>query len=919
MTRPTILTAALAALLLAAPALAQQTPTAPPGATGRVVGRVLEESTGAPVPGAQVGVSSGGSPTTASIDGRYVLLDVPAGPVALTVRAIGYSPKTVSGVFVPAGGVAVQDITIAAASVVLGEITVSAAAERGSVAAALAEQRDAPGIVNAVTAEQIARSPDSDAGQAVQRVSGVTVQDGRYVLVRGLGERYTTTSLNSARLPSPEPDRKVVPLDLFPSSLLEAVQTSKTFTPDQPGDFSGAQVNLRTREFFAGRVLSWSFASTVNTAATLRSLPVAPSVGSEWAGFAGRSRTLPLPIAAAPASLSGVDPAAMPGLIGSFRNVWTADQVRAAPSGSASFSVGGEDPVFGRLVGYLVSLTYAASTDARRGEQRALALADGSGGTRAENEYAGQSVTSAVLWGGILNLTTRLGSTAKLTFNNTYNRSGDNGVVRAAGFNEEFARYFDITRLSYVSRSVRSNQLAGEHLVGGRHQLTWAVTSSGVTRDEPDRSDLAYEAQVDTASGLVTPVAWWGGPRSGNRTFSALQESAWQGDVAWRWRLGARTAVKMGAQARTADRGADTRSYDIVNQSMSDTLRMRAPEQVFADTNDLWLVANANGGRYDATDRLWAGFGQVELPIGPRLRVLAGARLEHSDVRVDTRATDGTLSLANPVTTDLLPAVAVTWELSRTQQLRFSATQTLSRPEYREMSEVSYFEILGGVSVRGNSGLRRALIQNLDARWEFYPSGGEVVSVGLFAKHFDNPIERILVGTTGAETATFVNTDGASNYGVEIEVRRNLGFLSPALLPFTAFANATLMHSRITTGNDTISSLTNNARPMVGQSPYVVNAGIGYTSASGRFSGTALFNVTGRRITEVGVQPRPDTYEEARHLLDLALRYQVTRGFSLKLDAKNLLDAPYRTTQGAVTRHRYTVGRAFSVGIGWEP
>jgi len=913
--RPILLAAFAASMALVPTAASAQ------ARTGRITGRVLEEGTGAPVPGAQVAIAAGGAPTQAAIDGRYVLLNVPAGEVAIVVRAIGYAPKTVSGITVPEGGVAVQDVTLGATTMQLGEITVAASAEQGSVSAALAAQRDATNITSGVTAEEIARSPDSDAGQAIQRVSGVTVQDGRYVLVRGLGERYTTTSLNSARLPSPEPDRKVVPLDLFPASLLEGVQTSKTFTPDQPGDFSGAQVNLRTREFFAGRVMSWSLSTGYNSAVTMRDLPVAPGVGTEWAAFPGDARTIPAPVAAA-GNLAGTTNAQIPGLIGSFRNVWSAEQASPPPNMSASMSVGGEDPVLGHLVGYLLSATYQYNAEARVDEHRALAVADGNGGTRPQNAYVGQTVTNSVLWGGILNLTSRFGAGTKISFNNTYNRSGDNSALRAGGHNEEFDREFDITRLDYVSRSVRSNQLAGEHLVAGRHQLAWAITSSGVTRDEPDRSDLAYEGALDTLTGTVTPRQWFGGPRSGNRTFSDLSESAWQGDASFRLTLGQRSNVKVGGQYRTTERTSDSRSYDIVNNGQDNAQLARTPEQVFADTTLLFLVANANAGRYDATDALWAGFAQLEVPLGRRLRLIGGARVEHSDVTVDTRDITGLVTTAHPVNTDVLPAVALTWEATRSSQLRLAATQTLSRPEYRELSSVPYFEILGGTTVYGNPALQRALIQNLDARWEYYPSSGEVVSLGVFMKHFDRPIERVLLGTTGGsgETATFINADGAYNYGIEAEIRRGLGALAPSLAPWSVFANATLMRSQIDISTaDSVSALTNSQRPMVGQSPYVLNAGLAYTSGSGRFNGTLLYNVVGRRIYEVGTLPRPDTYEEARSLLDLAVRYQATRVLSVKLDARNLLDAPYRLTQGSVVRHSYTVGRTMSVGFTWEP
>lgn len=905
--RATALAAAACLFLTSTPLLAQRS------ATGRVVGRVMDEATGQPVPGAVVGIAAGGAQVTSGIDGRYTILNVPAGRLTIAFRAIGYAPKTVAGIVVTAGAVTVQDVVLSSQAVELAEITV-AAAEQGSAAQSLEEQRFSLNIINAISIEQIARSPDADAGQAVQRISSVAVQDGRYVIVRGLGERYTTTSLNSARLPSPEPDRKVVPLDLFPSNLLQSVSASKTFTPDQPGDFSGAQVNLRTREFDRGRVLTWSTSAGWNSAATFRRLPAAPSTGMEWLGFAGSPRRLPAAVRDA-GNLTGVPSSQIPALIGAFRDAWSARDGGRTPNGSIGVSLGGEDPIFGRLVGYVGSLTYSNGTDVRRNEERALAVADAGGRTRPENEYRGETVTASVLWGGIFNLMTRIGIGTKFSFENTYSRGGDNSVIRAFGHNEEFQRDFDITRLSFVARSVRSNQLRGEHLIARQHTVSWAITSSGVTRDEPDRSDLVYEARRDSATGVVTPLRWWGGPRSGNRTFSALRESGWQGDLSWQWALGPTFNVKAGGQYRSTDRTADTRSYDIVNVALDDAELQQPADRIFRQTDKLSLLANALGGRYDAGDHLWAGFALVEFPLTRGLRVTGGARIEHSAVRVDTRTPSGELSVANPVTTDVLPSLAVTASVSENVQLRLAASQTLSRPEYRELSGVCYFEILGGLTVCGTDALHRALIRNFDARWEWYLASGEVVSVGAFAKHFRSPIERILVGTTGATTAGFVNTAGATNWGVELEVRKNLGFLSRTLLPFALDANATVMRSRIRIGADRVASLTNGDRPMVGQSPYVLNLGLSYAAPRGTFSATVLYNVVGPRIVEAGTLPLPDTYEEARPLLDAAFRVSLRHGLSVKLDAKNLLDTPVRITQGQVTRSGYTVGRSLSVGV----
>jgi outer membrane receptor protein involved in Fe transport len=234
------------------------------------------------------------------------------------------------------------------------------------------------------------------------------------------------------------------------------------------------------------------------------------------------------------------------------------------------------------------------------------------------------------------------------------------------------------------------------------------------------------------------------------------------------------------------------------------------------------------------------------------------------------------------------------------------------------MSLVTTRDIAGGLDAFGNPSLQRALIQNYDARWEFYPTPGELISVGVFAKRFTNPIERVLVGTTGGSVNTWVNADGATNFGLEVELRRNLGSLSPALLPFTAFANATLMRSRIEVGNDSLASLANPRRPMVGQAPYVVNAGLGYSSRGG-VSATLLFNVVGRRIHEAATVGLPDAYEEPRRMLDLSFRFPVMTDLDGKIDVKNILDAPIHITQGDVTRLRYVTGRQVGFGLSWQP
>ena len=896
-------------------------PVAQEPATGRIVGRVVDAAQGAPIAGAQVELDGTGQRVISALDGRYNLTGVPAGPAVIRVRMIGYTAKVVSGVAVRAGEATEQDVALGASVVELEEITVTSEAERGSVRRALDEQRSAMGIVNAVSSEQIQRSPDGDAGQAVQRVSGVTVQDGKYVFVRGLGERYTTTSLNGARIPSPEPERKVVPFDLFPSGLLEGITTAKTFTPDQWGDFSGAQVNLKTREFPARRMFSLATSVGLNSAATGKDVLRAPRTGTEWLGLPGGERALPAHLAGV-TTTEGRSDAELNGMIASFRNSWAPMMGSGTASGSTSLSVGGEDSPFGLPpIGYVGSVSYSYGQEVRADESRALITRSGEA-LVPFNQYAGSTGRTSMLWGGLLNLSTRLGAGTKLSFNNSYARSADNEANQLAGRNEEFDLPLILSRTTFTARSVRSNQLQGEHMLGENHLLDWSVTNSQVARVEPDRSDLRYVAAVDPATGAYTRAEWFTGSFAATKTFSDLDETAWDGAANYRLFLGGGArpvAAKFGAALRAVDRDANSQPYDVRSRDLTQAERAVAPEDLFsgayANGGRLTLAVNQVGGRYTAEDRLAAGFGMLDIPIGSRLHLIGGARVENW--RLELTSFDRTLSRDSTVgrhNTDLLPSLALNYALTPTQNLRLSASRTLSRPEYREITDVQSFNPIDGTFLFGNPALERARVENFDARWEWFPRAGEVLSLGVFAKRFDDPIERVFVFTTGSAALSYINAERAVNYGVELEARKSLDVIAPALRPFTAFANATLMHSRITPGD---ASLTSAQRPMVGQAGYVLNGGLGY--ASGEWSGTVLYNLVGRRISEAGFQPYPDVYEEPRHLLDVSLQVPLLSDVSLKLDGRNLLDEPVRFTQGGIDRLRYSTGRVFSLGAKWTP
>lgn len=903
-----------------------QADTAVAKGTGRVTGRVVDAQNGEGLTDVGVQIVGTTRGTMSGIEGRFNVFGVPAGTVTIQFRRVGYAAKTVTGLMLRAGETLEQDVALQTATVQLTTQVVTATSERGTVNEALDKQRTATGVVNSVTSEQIARSPDRDAAQAVQRVSGVTVTDGRYVFVRGLGERYTNTSLNGAALPSPEPERKVVPLDLFPAALLQSVTTSKTFTPDKSGDFTGAQVDIQTREFPARRMMSVTSSVGFNDQAAGQSVLGAPGAGMEWLGFGGSGRTRPN-VGATPGG--ALSPDQSRAFLRGVRNVWTPTAGTGSPNSTFGTSLGGQAPVLGHQVGYVGSLSYAYNQDVRRNELRQT-IVGGSSGVRAFNSYLGETGRTSVLWGGIANFSTLVGTRTRLAFNNMYNRSADNEVHRDAGFDEgeaddPTARTASVRRywLDYVERSVRSNQLRAEHAFGEHHTIDWSLTSSAVSRNQPDRTDFFSVRQSPSE-----PYAMRANPKAARRLFAELNESVLTPSANYRLTMGGGDQVwifKTGATLRDTKRRSDIAPYAIYPNAATAAELQLPPEQLFALASDpnraVFSVQTDGQGYYRADERVGAGYGMVELPVGDRVRVITGARAESWRLRLTSVGLDGLKERSDSVyqKTDVLPSLAVNVRLGGTQTLRASATRTLSRPEYRELSPLQEKGPIGELDFVGNPALQRALVNNYDLRWEMYPNPGEVLSLGVFAKRFDRPIERVQVSTTGGNIYSFVNADAAQNYGVEIDARKSLGALAGRLSPFMVFANATVMRSTITPGNTNISSLTNANRPMVGQAPYVVNGGVTYASESGRATATVLYNVVGRRIVTTGTGGIPDNYLEPRHLLDLSLQLPVYSTLGLKVNARNLLDARYREMQGGVVRTMYDTGRVFSLGLTWAP
>ncbi|MFN5581618.1 carboxypeptidase regulatory-like domain-containing protein [Gemmatimonas sp.] len=887
-------------------------------ATGKITGRIVDATTGQPIPAAQVQVVGTQFGAQSGVDGRYTLLRIPSGTITLQVRRIGYGPKSVTGLVLPANGALEQDISLKSAELQLAAISVTATKEKGSVNDALNQQKNATNVVNAITAEQIARSPDGDAAAAAQRVSGVTVQDGKYLQVRGLSERYTTASLNGARIPSPEPERKVVPLDLFPASLLQEVTTAKTFTPDMPGDFAGANVNIKTREFPARRQVNYSSSVGFGDRVLGQSLPFAPRAGGELLGSAAGNRRMPQAIANAN-FLGNVSQSQFNQMARQQRNVWTPTLRSGGMNGSFGMSTGG-NTILGQRIGYVLSGNYGYSEEARLDEQYAIGNQGANNTVVPLTQVRGQTGRSSAQWGGIANLSTMVGASSRLAINSTVTRSADNEARTDRGFDENLNDSIQRTTLRYVERGVATVTGQGEHQLGDRNKTQWTLSYGNTLRREPDRSDVVY---ARTADGPYQILASLDGAR---RLYFDLQEDNLTGQVDHTITLGSvanQNTIKVGAYVRATDRRADAPIFAFISRANESVIR-QAPDVIFGANQACETCSLINvqpigqAGSYGADDRTAAGYVMSDIGLSSRVRMILGARLEQARITVNASTQGGFTTAAKLDNTDVLPSLLLNTKLSESQNLRFGITRTLARPEYRELAPVTFRDVLGGVSVTGNAALVRSLIDNVDLRWEAFPNPGEVLSVGVFAKRFDRPIERLEQATSGAYQARFQNALSATNVGVELEARKQLGFLGTWGEAFTGFSNVTIMQSNVELDQKGGLTVTDASRRLVGQAPYVVNAGLTYSNMSGSTNATILYNVVGERITAAGVVPLPNIVEKPRHLLDLSLRIPVRGNLSARFDARNLLDARYRFMQGNLEREGWNAGRAFSMGLSWR-
>jgi outer membrane receptor protein involved in Fe transport len=882
-------------------------------------GRVLREDK-SPVSGASVVVRGQAVEARTDADGRFELM-LPAGRHELTLLHPDLSTLTERGVLAP-GEVT---LTMVAASAELEELVVLSPKIVGGTANLLEERQQASTISDSVGAEAMAKQGDSDAAGALSRVTGLTIVGGRYVYVRGLGERYSSTLLDGSTLPSPEPEGRVVPLDMFPASVLESVVVEKTYGVDRPGEFGGGTVILRTREppkVFGGK-LSLSLSTVLGT--TFADGVTAGGGDLDFLGIGAGARALPDEVAAAAEgsqlregdlfSARGFTKAELERFGELLDNDSDLGRSMVLPDLSLSGSLGGPFRLMGQDGGWLAGLVYRRDADCCDRVSASFVGENEELRDRFEYDERGQQVTLS----GVLGAQLALGGLGKLRYTGLVNRISDSSVSIGTGRirdGQVDERVYDI---SWKERMLISQQLRAEHPLAEDWSLAWRYMLSVASLDDPDHRSFRYELEPTTGVYRLSRF-----PDNNLRVFTTLSDVSHDlsADVTWDWGGTDDAPRRFTAGAALVVKSRDVRARRFkFNGSPASEIISRGPDEIFdADTIapgsfELFELSRASD-TYTGDQLTVAGFAASEWSFTPALRVSGGVRVEYSRIGISTYdpfAAD-LVPLTNELTgADVLPSLGVAWEFVDDMYLRGGIARSVSRPNFRERSPARIKEQVGLPEIGGNPELQAASITHFDARWEWYPARGESISVSTFAKLFESPIEQTIVPSADTVT-TFTNAEGAVSLGLELEARKTLEFISPVLSDVFLAANATLVWSQVEldAASGTQTSL---SRPLQGQSPYVFNVQAGYDGVESGTSLLVLFQVFGARISDIGSNGLADYYEQPRPTLDVVFTQDLGGGFELTARAKNLIDPPHEVTVGSQVARVADGGRQLSLGL----
>lgn len=889
-------------------------------AKGKITGRITDEKNGETVIGAVVIVKGTTLGATTDVDGNFTIPAVEKGVYELEIKYVGYQTKVIEGITVYDDKDAIVTIAMAAPkSSELNEVVVRTSLKKENIGAMIAFQKNTNTVAQVVSAEAIRKSPDRNAGDVLKRVSSASVQDGKYLVIRGLADRYNQAMLNGSLLSSTEPDRKTFSFDLFPAGMIENIVINKAATPDLPGEFAGGLIQVNTKDIPTKNFFTVQLGGGSNSQTFGKDFNYYKGGKYDFLGIDDGTRALPSSFPDKDGFRALSDEKKFQ-LSKEFKNDWAYDKKSAPINANVQAYGGFNSMLFKKKIGGMFAVNYNKQN---RIIDQTRAFYNQSGATQTTLDFKEQSFNEEVLWGALANLTVELNSNNKISFKNLYNVNGvDNTLIRT-GRNNDYGADVRSYQLGFKSTQFVTSQLSGSHfLPEAKIKINWNGNIVRLHQDQPNLRRMEYRKSDGDSIYYASVQGYLPSLSSASRFYSTLTDRIVAGntDASRQFKMfGQAQTIKIGYMMQRKTREFNSRPIGMVGGTQEQAALPN--DQIFAAEN---LSAGSDGFRvgelsdkdydYSANSMLNAGFLMFDNTFAKNIRIVWGARYENYNQQLNGFRSNKAVNL-NSTVGDILPSLNFTYKPNEKTNYRFCASKTVIRPEFRELSPFTFYDFELLAAVQGNPDLKRTNITNLDLRYELYPRSGELVTFGVFYKNFKNVIEQFY-NESGVNTFSFTygNAPSATSYGAEFEFRKRLDFTGvEALSQFTAFANASYIFNNVgfnikdAAGNDV-----KNDRPMQGQSPYVINSGLQYETQESGTSATVLFNMIGKRIFLVGNEQNPNIWEAPRPLLDFQVSQKVfKRNGEFKLTLSDIMNKKANFYQDKNDNGKYDVSSDF--------
>lgn len=867
---------------------------------GTIAGKVVDVQNQEPIIGANVVIQGTSVGAASDLDGNFTIPNVKPGTYVIVVSFVTYKTQTITDVVVQSGMKTTLGISLAEDVAELQAVVVEATREINTDVSLLSAIRESKLVVSGISSEQITRSQDRDAAQVVRRVPGVTIQDNRFVVVRGLAPRYSNVILNGVLAPSTEADSRAFSFDMVPSGALDRMLIYKSGAAELPGDFAGAVVQVTTKSSFESNFTNFSLSTAYRAGTTFTTQQSQQRSATEFIGFDGGFRAIP---SGAPSDYRnlGFDVNRIEAESRRFKNTWGLENINALPDMRMSFDFGRIVKKTGKVsISTINSINYSNTNQYNEIEFNRFFNYDSLGRSRTLFNYQDDQFTNNVRLGVLSNWIFRYSPTSRIEFRNLYNRMGTTQTTVRTGDNFLREQNYRNYSLRYIERGVYSGQVEGKHSFNNEtSKLNWLVGFTQAVRNEPDWKRLVTARPLNSNEDVPYRVAVPSSVEASNaaRFYQFLDEYNVTTRLDYERKIN-KLEMKAGYWLEYKSRDFQARQIGHVRRDQFDETIAALPfDQIFSVGNVDFNTGHTIGENsnvtdsYTASNLLAAGYVSFVVPVTERLRILPGLRTEFNHQKLQTARGVGQSEVDNPITS-FLPFLNMSYDLTTTSLIRLAYSKTVNRPEFREIAPFSFYDFDNQADILGNGNLKVADIHNLDLRWEYYPSPTEFISIGTFYKRFINPIETTI--DPGADNAVFLfnNADRATNYGAEVEIRKALAYTSASgfLNNTSLVLNAAYIFSEINLRND--GQLVERAnRPMQGQSPYIVNAGLYYQHDKSGWQANVQYNVFGKRIALVGVPGAPTWWEMPRNLLDITVSKQLSPRTQLRLGISDLLNA----------------------------